>query len=179
VRAFISLRTLAESNTLLSEHKDKLRLAIIGDGALLPALKAQVAQAGIADLVWLPGAREDIAAIMPNFSVFAMTSIAEGTPVVVLEAMACGLPVVASKVGGIPEVVKDNINGKLVTFSSETPFADSFAQALSEYLLNPALLQQHGLAGRQSAQNTYSIEAMIGAYVKLYDDLSVKKLVAK
>lgn len=165
IDAFIHLR-----ETLL-EHKEHLRLCIIGDGPLLASLKTKVQDAGIADLVWLPGARDDIADLMQTFSVFAMTSIAEGTPVVVLEAMASGLPVIATKVGGMPEVVIDNITGKLVPVSDP----QAFAAAISEYVLAPELLVQHGAAGRQRIESTYSIEAMIDAYTGLYDTLCAAK----
>lgn len=165
IDAFIRLREL------LPEQKQRLRLAIIGDGPLLSTLRAKVQDAGIAELVWLPGAREDIADIMPFFSLFAMTSIAEGTPVVILEAMASGLPVVATKVGGIPEVVIDNQTGKLVTAADP----DAFAQALSAYLLAPEILAQQGAAGRRRVEEIYSIEAMLGSYAGLYDKLYAAK----
>lgn len=165
IDAFIRLREL------LPEQKQRLRLAIIGDGPLLSTLRAKVQDAGIAELVWLPGAREDIADIMPFFSLFAMTSIAEGTPVVILEAMASGLPVVATKVGGIPEVVIDNQTGKLVIAADP----DAFAQALSAYLLAPEILAQQGAAGRRRVEEIYSIEAMLGSYAGLYDKLYAAK----
>lgn len=165
IDAFIRLREL------LPEQKQRLRLAIIGDGPLLSTLRAKVQDAGIAELVWLPGAREDIADVMPFFSLFAMTSIAEGTPVVILEAMASGLPVVATKVGGIPEVVIDNQTGKLVNPSDP----NAFAQALSAYLLAPEILAQQGAAGRQRVEEIYSIEAMLGSYAGLYDKLYAAK----
>lgn len=165
IDAFIRLREL------LPEQKQRLRLAIIGDGPLLSTLRAKVQDAGIAELVWLPGAREDIADVMPFFSLFAMTSIAEGTPVVILEAMASGLPVVATKVGGIPEVVIDNQTGKLVNAADP----NAFAQALSAYLLAPEILAQQGAAGRQRVEEIYSIEAMLGSYAGLYDKLYAAK----
>ncbi len=147
IDAFIYLREI------LPAQKQRLRLCIIGDGPLLPSLRTKVKEAGIAGLVWLPGARDDIADLMQTFSVFAMTSIAEGTPVVVLEAMASGLPVIATKVGGMPEVILDNITGKLVPASDP----QAFAAAISEYVLAPELLAQHGAAGRQRIENTYSM----------------------
>ncbi|HJV74674.1 MAG TPA: glycosyltransferase, partial [Noviherbaspirillum sp.] len=82
IDAFIELRRR------LPSHQSRLRLAIIGDGPLLPALKKKITDAGIADVVWLAGARNDIAEIIPAFSVFVLSSIAEGTPVTLLEAMA-------------------------------------------------------------------------------------------
>lgn len=165
VDAFIQFRAL------LPSHKERLRLVIIGDGPLLPGLKAKVRDAGLNDLVWLPGARDDIAELLQTFSVFAMTSIAEGTPVVLLEAMASGLPVVATKVGGMPEVIIDQVTGQLVPVSD----APAFARALSVYLLAPELATQHGAAGRAQIERKYSIEAMLEAYTGLYDALRAAK----
>ncbi len=95
--------TLIEAFVLLRERmpskRAELRLAIVGDGPLLPAIRAKVTAAGIADAVWLPGARTDVAEILRDFSVFAMSSIAEGTPGSALEAMASGLPAVGTNVG--------------------------------------------------------------------------------
>lgn len=171
IDAFIQLRAL------VPQHKETLRLAIIGDGPLLPALRAKVADAGIADYVWLAGARDDIAQIMQTFSVFAMTSIAEGTPVVLLEAMATGLAIVASKVGGIPELVIDGKTGKLVdAYPMQSFDAPAFALAISSYLLAPELCFEHAQAGRKRVENLYSIDAMLASYMGMYDALLTAKI---
>lgn len=165
IDAFIELRLR------LPSHRSRLRLAIIGDGPLLPALKKKITDAGIADVVWLAGARNDIAEIMPAFSVFVLSSIAEGTPVTLLEAMAAGLPVVATQVGGIPEIVEENVTGKLVPANN----AVALAGGITPYVLQPQLREQHGAAARERAVRHYSINAMIGAYIELYDALSKAK----
>lgn len=166
VQAFIELRAL------LPQHAGRLRLSIIGDGPLLPSVKAQVAAAGLDDVVWLPGARSDIAALMHSFSLFALPSLAEGTPVSLLEAMACGLPVVASNVGGIPEVIQNGEHGSLV------PVADStaLAAAIARYVEDPALAARHGRAARERIEQRYSMQAMLAAYTGLYDTLCREKL---
>ena len=155
---------------LMPEHKTQLRLVVVGDGPLLPFVREKVAAAGISDLVCLPGSRTDIAEIMQTFSIFALTSIAEGTPVVILEAMSCGLPVVATRVGGVPEVVVDNVTGKLIPPSD--PHA--FATAIAEYIDQPKLALQHGAAGRKLIQQNHSVTAMVSAYTNLYDGLCKK-----
>lgn len=165
VDAFIQLQQM------LPAQKHLLRLVIIGDGPLLPALKNKIAEAGIADEVWLPGARTDIAAIMQTFSVFALSSIAEGTPVTILEAMATSLPVVATKVGGIPEVVVDNHTGQLVPASDP----EKLANALALYVQHPQLAAQHGTAGRARVEQNNSIAAMVLSYIRLYDSLRMTK----
>ena len=168
VDAFIRLRQL------LPERAAMLRLSIIGDGPLLPALRAQVAQAGLQDVVWLPGARSDVAQLVPEFSVFALPSLAEGTPVSLLEAMACALPVVASNVGGIPEVVTDQVEGSLVPPQD----TEALARALARYVESPALAGAHGRAGRTRIVQQYSMAAMVGAYTALYQRLCRQKRVA-
>jgi sugar transferase (PEP-CTERM/EpsH1 system associated) len=166
VDAFIRLRHL------LPQQHHRMKLSIIGDGPLLPALRAQVAAAGLDDAVWLPGARSDIAELMHTFSVFALPSLAEGTPVSLLEAMASGLPIVASRVGGIPEVVIQDEHGHL------TPPADvdALAAALARYVDQPALARQHGVAARTRIEQQYSMTSMLSAYTDLYDGLCRRKL---
>lgn len=165
VEAFIRLRALAPADAA------RLRLVIVGDGPLRAALARQVADAGLGEQVLLAGARTDIAELMRSFSVFALPSIAEGMPVTLLEAMACGLPVVASRVGGIPELVLENNTGLLV------PAADpqALAEALAQYLRQPALAARHGAAGRARIEAKYSIAAMLSGYACLYDSLCKMK----
>ncbi|MGI4848400.1 MAG: TIGR03088 family PEP-CTERM/XrtA system glycosyltransferase [Janthinobacterium lividum] len=167
VKAFIALRAA------LPAAQSPLRLMIVGDGPLLPALKRQVHDAGLDDFVALPGARTDIAELMRSFSVFAMSSIAEGTPVTILEAMACGLPIVATRVGGIPEVVSDHENGTLVPASDPA----ALAAALADYYLQPSLAMNHGAAGRARVVRDNSITAMVAGYAALYDALCLRKRV--
>lgn len=166
VDGFIALRAL------LPEQQHRLRLSIVGDGPLLPVLRAQVAAAGLQDVAWLPGARNDIATVLHGFSLFTLPSLAEGTPVSLLEAMACALPVVVSDVGGMPEVVNEGVHGALV------PVADAAAlgAALARYAMAPEMCRQHGAAGRQRVIQRYSMAAMLDAYLALYDELCRQKL---
>jgi sugar transferase (PEP-CTERM/EpsH1 system associated) len=165
IDAFIRLLTLAP------EKKAELRLAIIGDGPLLPALKAKIEAAGIAKQVWLPGARNDIAEIMRAFSIFTLSSIAEGTPIVILEAMSTGLPVVSTRVGGVPEVVVDQVTGMLVPASN----AEALANAMALYFRQPALAAQHGAAGKERVEQKYSMASMLSAYMNMYDAMIAAK----
>jgi sugar transferase (PEP-CTERM/EpsH1 system associated) len=166
IDAFIALRAL------LPDQHARLRLQIIGDGPLRATLQAQVAAAGIGDVVSLPGARTDIADLMRGFSLFALSSIAEGTPVTLLEAMACALPVVSTAVGGIPELIQDGQTGTLV------PAGDTaaMAAALARYAGDAALAARHGAAGRARIEVHNSVAAMVQAYVALYDSLRKTKL---
>jgi sugar transferase (PEP-CTERM/EpsH1 system associated) len=165
VDAFVLLRAR------LPEEAVRLRLAIVGDGPLLPTLRAKIQALGLADQVWLPGARADVAEILRSFDVFAMSSIAEGTPGSALEAMASGLPVVGTRVGGIPEVIDEGVTGRLV--APRDPGA--MAAALAPYLCDPELAAAHGAAGRARVLARYSMPAMVAGYKSLYDSLCERK----
>lgn len=169
VDAFLLLRELVPA------QRDDLRLAIIGDGPLLSAIRAKIAAAGIADVTWLPGARTDIAEILRGFRVFALSSIAEGTPGAALEAMASGLPVVGTRVGGIPEVVDDAVTGQVVPVSDP----QAMATALARYVTSPELAHRHGAAGRERVLRQYSMAAMVAGYQSLYDTMCERKLKLK
>ncbi|MET3118385.1 sugar transferase (PEP-CTERM/EpsH1 system associated) [Undibacterium sp. GrIS 1.8] len=166
VDAFIQLQAQ------LPADKSRMRLVIIGDGPLRPALINKINEAGISDVVWLPGARSDIAEIMQTFSVFVLPSIAEGTPVTMLEAMSCGLPIVATRVGGIPELVVDHVTGTLVAPND----TNALTNAIAVYLQQPELISLHGTAGRKRIKQYYSINAMLAAYTDLYNHFCHTKL---
>lgn len=141
-----------------------LRLAIVGDGPLLPALRARVAREAWGHQVWLPGARADVAQIMRGFSVFVLPSLSEGTPVTILEAMATGLPVVASRVGGVPQLVNDGQTGLL----SDPADPHSLAGAIGAYIADPALAGRHGAAGRARVEAHFCVDTMVTQYDTLY-----------
>jgi sugar transferase (PEP-CTERM/EpsH1 system associated) len=171
--------TLIEAFSLLCAARPAqragLRLAVVGDGPLRARLEQKAQDAGVADLVWFAGARNDIPQLMRSFDLFALSSIAEGTPVTLLEAMACGVPVVATKVGGIPEVVQDGVNGALVPASN----AQALAEALGRYVDERARVRAHGAAARETIERHYSVAAMVGAYTALYDQLCNSKTTLK
>ena len=165
VDAFVQLRAA------LPQLAARLRLAIVGEGVRLAALRAQADAAGIGELVWLPGARTDVAALLRSFDIFAMASIAEGTPGSALEAMASGLPVVGTRVGGLPEVIEEGVTGALVPARD----AAAMAAALAAYAADPELARRHGAAGRERVLRKYNMTAMVAAYQSLYDSLCERK----
>ena len=171
-------RGLVAAFALLRERlpalRARLKLTIVGDGPLLGAIREQVAQAGLQDAVWLPGARADVAELLHGFDVFALPSLAEGTPVSLLEAMACGLPSVCSNVGGIPEVVADGVHGLLAPVD-----VDALATALARYVQDPDMMARHGAAARARIEEKYSMDAMLRAYMALYDGLLARKAPAR
>jgi len=165
VDAFILLRNR------LPAQRAQLRLAIVGEGPLLADLRAKVDRAGLAGQVWLPGARGDVAGILRELDIFAMSSLAEGTPGSALEAMASALPVVGTRVGGIPEVIKAGVTGALVAPADP----DAMATALAAYVLDAQLRARHGTAGRERTLRKYNMPAMVAAYQSMYDTLCERK----
>ena len=165
--------TLVEAFALLRRQLPdaNLRLVLVGDGPLRAQLEAQTATLGLQDSVCFAGARSDVAPLMRSFSLFALSSIAEGTPVTLLEAMASSLPVVATAVGGIPDLVEQGVSGSLAP--ARDPQA--LAGAIAPYVLDRALAQRHGAAGRARIEQQYSMQAMLAAYVALYDELCQTK----
>lgn len=159
VDAFVLLLERFRGNRL------ELLLTIIGDGPLLTPLKEKISAMGIAHLVWTPGARDDIAEIMKTFSVFVLPSLSEAMPVAALEAMATGLPVVASRVGGLPDIVKENMTGILVS----SPSPEYLAEAITEYVQDPDMGKWHGTAGRKFVEQHHGIDRMVNEYLALYD----------
>jgi len=165
------VEALARLRALHPGLAPRVKLSIVGDGPLLPAVQKQVQDLGLQDAVWLPGARADIGALLQTFTMFALPSLAEGTPVSMLEAMACGLPVVASRVGGIPEVVDDGVQGALVPVGD----VEALAQALARYAGDAALRAAHGRAARARVEERFSMRAMLAAYGDLYAGLCRSK----
>jgi sugar transferase (PEP-CTERM/EpsH1 system associated) len=159
VRAFVHL--LERRPNL----RQRLRLAIIGDGALRAPALDLLTQVGILDLTWLPGERADIAEIMRGFDVFVLPSLAEGISNTILEAMASGLPIIATRVGGNPELVEEGRTALLVP--ADDPQA--MAGAIAVYADDAVKRAQHGARGRAAVEARFSLDTMVRAYMNIYD----------
>lgn len=146
------------------QYQSRLRLVILGDGKYYQPCVDYLQQHGLQQQSWLPGNRDDVAQILPHFSIFTLPSLTEGIPYTVLEAMGAHLPTVASRVGGLPELI-DGHNGCLVPPDD----APALAQALQQYVENPDLIAQQGDVARQYAEQKYAIEVMMDAYLQLYN----------
>jgi sugar transferase (PEP-CTERM/EpsH1 system associated) len=163
--------TLARAFVLLLQTevqaRERLRLVIIGDGPLKEQAIRLLRAAQAESLAWLPGERTDIPEIMQALDLFVLPSLAEGISNTILEAMACGLPVVATRVGGTPELVDEGKTGFLV------PPADpaSMAHAIGRYLNDETLLKAHGEAGRRHVLAQFSKEKMVNGYLAVYDSV--------
>lgn len=160
----VAFKLLCET---LPDLHGRLRLIIAGEGPQRSALEAQIIELGLQKQVCLLGNRDDVPAILAEFDVFALSSIGEGMPGVLLEAMAAGLPVVATDVGGVSEVVSRGVTGSLVPAGNPA----ALTQALSDYVLDEPLRVRHGSAGRRIAEGRFSLDHMLSAYTTLYDEL--------
>lgn len=153
---------------------DRARLVMLGDGSLLAQCRKRLADAGLASRVWLPGNRDDVAEIIRHVDVFVLPSRSEGTSNTILEAMASGLPVIATNVGGNSELVSAGETGMLVP--SEDPGA--LAEAIYEYMNHPELRSRQGAAAHAQAQQKYSMDAMVQGYLQVYDETLARRGVA-
>ncbi len=153
----------------LVREMPQVRGLIVGqplpDEADLPEqLTKQVQRHGLKGKIIFAGFRSDVQALMGHFSVFCLTSTSEGTPNVVLEAMAAGLPVVATRVGGIPDVVQEGVTGFLV----DPGDVAGMARAILTLLRDPSLAERMGMAGRQLAKNRYNCHLAAQRLTELY-----------
>jgi sugar transferase (PEP-CTERM/EpsH1 system associated) len=148
-----------------SELRSRLRLVIVGEGPTRQVCQALIDQAGASDIAWLPGERADVPDLMRAFDLLVLPSLGEGISNTILEAMASSLPVVATRVGGNPELVEDHVTGRLV----EPRAPQALAQALLQYASSPELIRQHGYAARARAEANFSMDAMLKGYVDVYD----------
>jgi sugar transferase (PEP-CTERM/EpsH1 system associated) len=148
--------------------RSKVRLVIVGDGSLRTDIEGLLRSANAHELAWLPSFRDDAVDLYRAFSVFVLPSRSEGISNTLLEAMASGLPVVATRVGGNPEIVEEGRSGKLVP--ARDP--DAMAAALLDYIDNPGLAAAHGHAARKRVVSDFNIGTMVRAYSQLYEELA-------
>lgn len=141
-----------------------LRWLAVGDGELRPGLAARAASAGLAGAVVWAGLRADVEAILPAMDIWVMSSVEEGLPVALLEAMASGCPIVATRVGGIPDAVEDGREAVLV------PPADAaaLAAAIVHLLRDPERARRLGDAARSRAMAEYSIHSVARRVERIY-----------
>lgn len=147
---------------LLSE---KLRLVLVGEGPTRPEIEAAIPKAA-APFVTLTGMRADVPRVMSAFDLFCLSSRTEGLPLVVPEAMACGLPVVVTRVGGLPGIVPPDV-GRLVEHGDEHGLRDELAKLAADGVTRGAM----GDAARIYAHRRFSLARMTDDYERLYQGL--------
>ena len=162
VKAFATLRPTRPAALLI----------IVGDGPCRMELTNLVSDLGLGDRVLLLGERQDIPELMAAMDVFVLPSIAEGMSNTVLEAMATGLPVVATRIGGNPELIEDGLTGRLVP---PLEMAE-LASGIDGYLDDAHIRALHGKASRHRAVERFDLAVMARAYENLYDTVLGERL---
>lgn len=152
--------------------RERLRLAVVGDGPERDRLVARLAEENLLDLAWLPGSRGDIAEIMRSIDIFVLPSLSEGISNTILEAMASGLPVVATRVGGNSELVLHDETGLLV------PVGDlaALTEAIAAYSSDRDRRLAHARNARSRTESTFSMASMVRGYEAAYSAVSGRKL---
>jgi len=161
VRAFIRLLAIEPS------ARQRARLVIIGEGVSRETCLNLLREANAAQLAWLPGERMDVAELMRNMDLFVLPSLGEGISNTVLEAMSCGLPIIATRVGGNPELVEEAHTGVLVPVSDP----EFLAQTLLKYFRTGSVLKAQGQASRKRIESHFSIPAMVRGYLSVYENV--------
>jgi L-malate glycosyltransferase len=160
--------TLVEAMALLRPRLPEARLVIVGEGELRGALEAQVRERSLADRVAFAGFRRDLDRLLPAFSVFCLSSHLEGLGTSLLDAMAFGLPVVATAAGGIPEAVEDGVTGRVVPPRDPRALADALAEALGDEARRRAL----GAAGRRRFLERFTADHMVDETLRVLGELA-------
>jgi glycosyltransferase involved in cell wall biosynthesis len=160
---------LLQALKMVAERVPKGYFVIVGNGPLRQEVEARISQFGLTERLILTGIRRDIPDLIAIFDVFALSSLWEGLPRVIPQAMAHGLPVVVSAVDGALEIIDDRVNGRLV------PPGDSkaMAEAVIELLENPQLRAQLGKSGRKSVPE-FDVTTMVRKIEDLYEQLLVE-----
>jgi len=144
-----------------------VKLAVIGDGELRAELEDYAIELGIEDMVEFRGWEKDLKAIYERLDILVLTSLNEGTPVSLIEAMASARPVVATRVGGVIDIVQDGKNGYLVTSGDE----EDFSRKLLDLIKDPEKRRRFGEYGRNIVKSRFSKERLIKDTERLYNNL--------
>lgn len=147
--------------------RERMRLVMAGDGPLRPQVEQVLREGGVASLAWLAGSRDDVPQVLRGLDAFVLPSLAEGISNTVLEAMATGLPIVATAVGGNVELLEDGVTGRLVPAAN----VETMAQAMLDDWRDPAAARARGAAARAAVQQRFSLDAMVATYGELYQRL--------
>jgi glycosyltransferase involved in cell wall biosynthesis len=158
---------LVQAAVEVREHIPDLGFVLFGEGPLRPILERQVAARGLQDWFAMPGFRDDLDELLPSLDLFCSSSYSEGLPNVILEAHAAGVPVVATAVGGTPEVVAGGVTGFLVPAGCPT----SLAGHIVRLALDASLRERMGTSARDRVQEQFSFPAQAKSYRQLFRKL--------
>jgi sugar transferase (PEP-CTERM/EpsH1 system associated) len=163
------LKSFIQLLRINSEYQSNTKLLIVGDGIMMPKLKKIALESGFSENILFTGDRSDVCEMMNCMNVFVLPSLAEGISNTILEAMACGLPIIATAVGG---------NGDLIlpehkpTHLIESENVEQLVVAMQQYLNKPPVLIENSKAVREHCINNFSIDTMVAKYHHLYQSFS-------
>ena len=158
---------LIEAAALMSKTTRRFRLVMVGDGPEASRLRRMVDAHGLCDCVEFAGVQADIVSYMRSFDILAIPSLEEGLPTVAMEALACGVPIVASAVGGTPEVVQHGQTGLLVPAEVATSLADALLSLITNESLRRRIAQNVPRVAEQKFQAT----RMLAQTARVYEDV--------
>jgi glycosyltransferase involved in cell wall biosynthesis len=161
------LETLVSAFALVHKRRREARLVIAGDGPERQAIRSRVTALGLDGTVIMAGYRPDVRALLPALDIYVNSSISEGVSLTILEAMAAELPVVATRVGGTPEVVTHETTGVLVRARD----AASLSAGVLTLAAQPPLRREMGLAGRRAVEARFTMDRMLDDYASVYERL--------
>jgi len=162
---------LLEAVPYVLERVPDAHFVLVGDGELRTEIERQIAERGLAGQVHLLGWQRDMPAVYADLEALVLTSLNEGTPVTAIEALAAGVPVVATAVGGVVDVVRDGQSGLLVPPSD----APALAASIADLLVSPERGQALARAGQRDVLARYGRERMIAEMESLYQALLDEK----
>ncbi|MFN3967250.1 MAG: glycosyltransferase, partial [Endomicrobiia bacterium] len=160
---------LIQAAQKLKDKYPNVHFVWVGGGEMYQQLKEEVRTAGLEDRIHFLGVRQDVPELLPQFDLFVLPSVYEGFGLVVLEAQLSGLPVIASAVGGLLEVVDDGHDGLLVPPQN----ADALSGAIDQALSMPERIQQMARAGQEKVFRQGSLERLVQETTNVYKQLTI------
>jgi glycosyltransferase involved in cell wall biosynthesis len=161
------IQYMIEAMPAILQAVPEARYLVVGSGEHETVLKEMVNTHGLTDRVIFTGVRRDIPLLLALSDVFVLPTLGEALPTVLAEAMAAGRPIIASAIGGVPEMIEDSVNGLLVPPAS----TDKLAEACIRLLRDPEQCRRLGCAGRQIVEERFNIERQVQLLCSLYDSL--------
>jgi len=158
----------------LANRFERVEFVLVGDGPLRPGLEVFAAELGLGERVRFPGDRHDIPAILASLDVSVSASSSESLSNAILESMAAGVPVIATNVGGNPELVRDGETGFLVQLDEE-----ALAQAMARFLADPELRKECGRRAKAFVSSHYRLASVLECYEQMYLSLLSEKSVPR
>lgn len=163
------IKYLFKASSMLCDRGYKIKVLVIGDGPLKEELESMAADGNLHEIIIFTGFIKDVEKYLASIDIFVLPSITEGTPMALLEAMAMGKPVIATEVGGVPNVVKSGKNGLLVPSKDSEKIGDAIQYLMS----NKNMCEKISIAGKKTVEKEYSIEGWVkkieNEYIKSID----------